>query len=217
MQAALPDWARRLVLAFNEIVCYHNPTYFSQGGIWMLFPELEFPLKDGRTAVFRSPVEADVPQMVDYLVKSAGETDFLMNYPEERSSLTYEREKAFLERVVASESDTMIVCLVDGKLVGTCQITLEQQIKTRHRATVAIGLLQEVWGQGIGTRMFQELLKIAENSPYVTQVELEFIEGNSRARGLYEKMGFRIAGVHPNAIRLKDGTMLNEYLMIKEL
>jgi hypothetical protein len=30
-------------------------------------------------------------------------------------------------------------------------------------------------------------------------------------------MGFRIAGVHPNAIRLKDGTMLNEYLMIKEL
>ena len=27
----------------------------------------------------------------------------------------------------------------------------------------------------------------------------------------------RITGVHPNAIRLKDGTLLNSYTMIKEL
>ena len=33
----------------------------------------------------------------------------------------------------------------------------------------------------------------------------------------YEKLGFRIIGVKPNAIRLKDGTLLNEYSMIKEL
>lgn len=49
------------------------------------------------------------------------------------------------------------------------------------------------------------------------QIELEFVEGNVRARQLYEKMGFRITGVRPNAIRLKDGTLLNEYTMIKEI
>ena len=36
-------------------------------------------------------------------------------------------------------------------------------------------------------------------------------------RFLYEKMGFRITGVTPNAIRLKDGTLLNEYVMIREI
>lgn len=49
------------------------------------------------------------------------------------------------------------------------------------------------------------------------QMELEYVEGNSRARALYEKMGFRITGVRPNAIRLKDGTLLNEYTMIREI
>ena len=48
-------------------------------------------------------------------------------------------------------------------------------------------------------------------------MELDFVEGSTRARALYEKMGFRITGVKPNAIRLKDGTLLNEYSMVKEI
>ena len=46
---------------------------------------------------------------------------------------------------------------------------------------------------------------------------MEFVEGNVRARALHEKMGFRITGVRPNAIRLRDGTLLNEYMMIREI
>ena len=65
--------------------------------------------------------------------------------------------------------------------------------------------------------MFQELIRIAENNPNILQMELDFVECNSRARALYEKMGFRITGVRPNAIRQKDGTLLNEYSMIREI
>ena len=65
--------------------------------------------------------------------------------------------------------------------------------------------------------MFQELIRIAEENPNLIQIELDFVEGNSRARALYEKMGFKITGVKPNAIRLKDGTLLNEYSMIREI
>jgi RimJ/RimL family protein N-acetyltransferase len=67
------------------------------------------------------------------------------------------------------------------------------------------------------TRMFREMIRIAEANPNLLQMELEFVEGNARARALYEKMGFRITGVHPNAIRLKNGTLLNEYSMIREI
>ena len=42
-------------------------------------------------------------------------------------------------------------------------------------------------------------------------------EMEARMNELYEKMGFRIYGIRPNAIKLKDGRLLNEYLMIKEL
>ena len=90
-------------------------------------------------------------------------------------------------------------------------------MKTRHRAVVAIALLKEFWHQGIGTRLFQELIRIAEENEHILQMELDFVEGNSRARALYEKMGFRITSVKPNAIRLKDGTLLNEYSMVREI
>ena len=61
--------------------------------------------------------------------------------------------------------------------------------------------------------MLTELVDVAKARPEVRQVELEFIEGNSRAQALYEKVGFRVVGVHPDAFVLKDGTMKNAYLM----
>ena len=48
-------------------------------------------------------------------------------------------------------------------------------------------------------------------------MELDFIEGNVRARALYEKMGFRITGVKPDAICQKDGSYRNQYMMVKRL
>jgi len=183
----------------------------------MVITEREFKLKDGRTAVIRSPRDEDVQGMLDYLYKSAAETEFILRYPEECVKYTPEGEKALFDRVNVADNEAMLVCTVDGVLAGNCQIVWKNNIKARHRASFAIALLKEFWGLGIGTKFFEELIKIAEDDGKILQCELEFIEGNSRARALYEKMGFRIAGVHPNAIRLKDGTMLNEYLMIKEL
>ena len=109
------------------------------------------------------------------------------------------------------------MCVVDGKVIGNCEISFYTGMKTKHRATVAIALISKFWNQGIGTKMFEEMIRLAEEREEVMQMELEFVEGNSRARHLYEKMGFRIAGVHPNAIRLKDGRLLNNYLMIREM
>ena len=183
----------------------------------MMIQEIAFTLKDGREAVIRSPRDEDIQGMLDYLYVSAGETEFILRYPEECGKYTPEGEKALFDRVNASENEAMLVCLVDGKVAGNCQIVWKTGIKVRHRAFVAIALLKEYWNQGIGTRMFQEMIRIAESNENILQMELEFIEGNARARALYEKMGFRITGVHPNAIRLKDGTLLNEYSMIREI
>ena len=90
-------------------------------------------------------------------------------------------------------------------------------MKMKHRAAVAIALLREYWNQGIGTQMLQEMIHIAESFEDVIQIELEYVEGNIRARHLYEKMGFRITGVRLDAIRLKNGSLLNEYMMVKKI
>lgn len=183
----------------------------------MIVENIEFKLKDGRRALIRSPIDRDIPEVLEYLYISAGETDFLLRYPEECTKYTAEGEKALFDRVNKADNEAMLVCLVEGKIAGNCQITWNNGLKTRHRASVAIALLREFWNQGIGTRLLQELIHIAESNRNIIQLELDFIEGNTRARTLYEKMGFRITGVKPNAIRLKDGTLLNEYSMIRTI
>ena len=183
----------------------------------MIIQDIEFILKDGRKALIRSPKDEDIPGMLDYLYISAGETEFILRYPEECGKYTPEGEKALFDRINASENEAMLVCLVDGKVAGNCQISWKTGIKTRHRATVAIALLKEYWNQGIGTRLFQEMIRIAEENENILQIELEFVEGNDRAKALYEKMGFQIVGKKPDAIRLKDGTLLDEYDMIRKI
>ena len=183
----------------------------------MIIKDTAFTMKDGRKALLRSPKDEDIRGVLDYLYVSAGETEFILRYPEECGKYTYEGEKALFDRINASDNEAMLVCIVDGKVAGNCQIAWKTGIKTRHRASVAIALLKEFWNQGIGTRMFEEMIRIAEANENLIQMELEFVEGNTRARALYEKMGFRITGVNPNAIRLRDGTLLNEYCMIREI
>lgn len=183
----------------------------------MIIDEVRFKLRDGREALLRSPKEEDVESTLEYLVVSAGETDFILRYPEECGKYTPEGEKKLFEQKNESSNEAMIMCVVDSKVVGNCGISFFKGMKTKHRASIGIALISEFWNQGIGTKMFEEMIHLAENREDVLQIELEFVEGNARARHLYEKMGFRITGVRPNAIRLKDGTLLNEYTMIREI
>jgi ribosomal protein S18 acetylase RimI-like enzyme len=64
--------------------------------------------------------------------------------------------------------------------------------------------------------MFREMIELAREWG-VEQLELEYMEGNERGIRLYEKMGFRTVAELPHAIRLRDGTYLREFTMIKTL
>lgn len=182
----------------------------------MLFEPREIKLKDGRTAVLRPPTKEDAAPMLDVMRQMSGETDFILSGPEEWDDATMEGEEAFLESRRADTSQCFIVAEVDGKLAGNCCVAYHLRKKVRHRASVAIGLLKEYWNLGLGTALFEQMIETAKNWG-CTQLELEFVEGNTRARALYEKMGFAIVGVKPDAFRLKDGMMLREYSMVKKL
>ena len=183
----------------------------------MIINDVWFDLKDGRKALLCSPKEEDAESTLEYLRISAGETNFILRYPEECGKYTLESEKKLFEQRNESPNEAMIMCIVDGRVVGNCEISFRTNLKTKHRASVAIALISEFWNQGIGTKMFEEMIRLAEERGDILQMELDFVEGNSRARALYEKMGFRITGVKPDALRLKDGTLLNEYMMVRKM
>ena len=78
----------------------------------MLIPEIAFTLKDGRKAVLRSPRDEDIPGMLECLYVTAGETEFILRYPEECGKYTPEGEKALFDSLNASPNDAMLLCLV---------------------------------------------------------------------------------------------------------
>jgi hypothetical protein len=84
----------------------------------MIIQEIVFTLKDGRPALLRSPRDEDVRGVLDYLYVSAGETEFILRYPEECGKYTAEGEKELFDRINASDHEAMLVCLVDGKVAG---------------------------------------------------------------------------------------------------
>lgn len=182
----------------------------------MLIQDKLIMLKDGSTAVLRSPREEDAAQLLELLRITAGETDFLLRAPEE-CDLTEDQERDWVRDCRESEYVCAIVCEVEGIIAGNCEVRFNKRLKIRHRASVGIGLKQRYWNLGIGTAMFEELIRIAREKEGVTRMELEFAEGNERGRALYEKMGFQVTGCRPDAFRLKDGSLLDEYMMVKVL
>lgn len=179
-----------------------------------MFPR-NITLKNGASAVLRTAVPEDAPRMLAYLRVCAEETDFLLRVPEEWD-IPVETEKALLQDMARQTDQLMVVCDVNGEIAGTCQVACMNRLKTRHRATVSIALRRAYWGQGISGVMFEEMEAFARERG-VTQLELAYIQGNERARHLYDRMGFVETGRGPDATRQRDGTLADEIFMMKKL
>ncbi len=180
----------------------------------MIFEQRKVILMDGTEAIFKTPEPEDAPKMLEYIKTACGETNFLARYPEEWENESDEKERAWVERIRTSPDTVDIACLVDGKIVGNCELNFRGSIKTAHRAIIAIAVIKDYWSRGIASIMFEEMIAAAI-SRKTEIMELEFVEGNERARHLYEKFGFRIVSERPKMFKLKDGTYLSEFYMQK--
>lgn len=181
----------------------------------MQFTPKTILLKDGREAVLRSPTPEDAAALLDYLRGCAEESDFLLCYPEE-CPVDVGQEQAFLEREINSPDSLMIACFVSGEIAGNCNLVFNSRLKMRHRAGLGVAVRKNYWCLGIGSALLNELAGLARERG-VSLLELEFIEGNTQARALYEKLGFRIVAVRPDAYRTREGKPLAEFVMAKEL
>ena len=169
-----------------------------------------------RTLTLRSPAPEDAAVMLAYLRTACGETDFLLSCPDE-ISYTEEEEAALLRRWCEAADEVMIAVFDGGRVVGTVSVTaVGSKSKTRHRASLGITVLRELWGFGLGRRLMREAEAAARDMGFA-QIELGVFSENARAIRLYETMGYSVYGRVPDAFRLRDGSRQDELLMAKPL
>ena len=175
----------------------------------MIFEEKKITLKNGINAVLKTPEAKDAKTLLDNVKITAVETDFFSRTIEDWESFTVEDEEKWIKNIRESDNSLVITCFINGEAAGNCDITFKSGSKTSHRATVGIAIQKKYWNIGIGSAMFEELIKAAKEHTGTEIVDLEMIEGNNRAKALYEKFGFKIVCVKPNFFKTKDGTYQN--------
>ena len=182
----------------------------------MRFPEREITLKDGRTCILRPTAPEDSEAMIEYMRKTAGETEFLLRYPDE-VNFTLEGERELLGRFIEEPGHVMMVATVDGKVAGNSSFSgIGAKRKILHRCSLAIALYKEYWGLGIGTAMIGYQTELARQIGF-EQMDLEVVAENEQAKALYRKCGFVETGRRYHALKFDDGTYHDEILMVKVL
>ena len=157
-------------------------------------------LKNGKECVLRNGRPEDAEAVVEMVVRTHEETDFLLSYPDEHA-FTKEEEVKFLAAKDESEKEIYIVAEIDGVIVGSAGTDGRgDREKLRHRAEFGIGILKEYWGLGIGKALTQACIGCAEEAGF-GQLELAVVADNQAALSLYEKCGFQIYGRNPRGFR----------------
>lgn len=163
----------------------------------------------------REIIPEDAGSFLELARRVDAESDYMLMEAGERNiSLGQQRRK--LEQMEQDGHSTILVAEnMEKELVGYLAAFSGNARRTRHSAYLVIGIVKEYHGQGIGTRLFQELEKWAVKQGTI-RLELTVVCQNQAAIALYEKMGFRVEGTKRASLMI-NGTPQDELMMSKLL
>ncbi|WP_432663900.1 GNAT family N-acetyltransferase [Wukongibacter baidiensis] len=125
---------------------------------------------------------------------------------------TVMKSENFLKNI---DSDThMLVAEADGKVVGIVGLNIMKNPRMRHSASLGISVRKEYQGQGIGRKLMEKILDVADNWLMIIRIELGVLEDNENAMKLYKSFGFEVEGKKKYAIA-RNGVYVDEYLMAR--
>ncbi|MFL6246567.1 MAG: GNAT family N-acetyltransferase [Thermoanaerobaculia bacterium] len=118
---------------------------------------------------------------------------------------------------VARWSDGVIGAFEDERLVGIVGVLQARHEKSRHKAHVwGMYVLPAFRNRGIGAELLDAALRHVRSLAGVSTVHLSVTSAAPAARHLYERAGFEVWGVEPDALR-HAGDSVDEYHMALRL
>ena len=112
------------------------------------------------------------------------------------------------------EGAPQFVALVDGQVVGWCDVKPHTHQTLRHGGVLGMGIVREHRGRGLGGELLQETLAAARTWG-MSRVELIVRADNDPAIALYRKFGFELEGRLRRYIR--SDTDFQDALMMAKL
>jgi RimJ/RimL family protein N-acetyltransferase len=161
------------------------------------------------TLTIRTAVIADAPVLWAAEQQTSRTPGLLAQHPGE---IPVQRFAAKIDALATR--GRYVVAELDGTIVGHALLEpLGDLAATAHVFTLAIVVHPGMLGQGIGSALLAHLLDWAERDDRVWKIELRVRATNTRAIGLYRKLGFLEEGRFRLRIRLANGAFLDELSM----
>ncbi len=161
-----------------------------------------FKSKKGREVIVRTVKRSDLEELRKFANDLIDEDTFIML---SGKKITSEEEKKYLQTVfeqVKKKHKIYLVASVDGKIAGTTDLR-RQEKRESHVGEMGISLAPLYRGEGIGAGLFQALIDETKKIG-LKLLYLPCFETNKVARSMYEKLGFKYAGVVPGMILFKN-------------
>lgn len=125
---------------------------------------------------------------------------------------TVMKSESFLKNLDADSH--LLVAELQEKVVGVVGLNIMKNPRMRHSASLGISIRKEYQGQGIGKKLMEKILDLADNWLMLIRVELGVLEDNEKAMNLYKSLGFEVEGKKKYAI-VRNGKYVDEYLMAR--
>jgi len=143
----------------------------------------------------------DYKELLDFMKKVKGETNFLLGYPNE-IKMSYEDEKEYIKKVKSSETSNHFVAIKGNKIIGCTSFNGNTARKMKHYGTIGISVLKEYWGQGLGSALMEELLSWAKDYSPLEKIKLAVVQENVAAIALYKKFGFEVVAIEEKEMKV---------------
>ena len=173
-----------------------------------------FTSKKGRQVVFRYPKEDDTKAMLQFINELISEDTFITAHSQFK---TEEEEQQYLDNLLEEVDLGKKIHLaveVDGKYAGNGELR-KQPHRKAHVGELGISLRKEFREDGIGTELLKTLIELGK-AARLRLLTLNVFETNHHALHLYQRLGFRRAGMVPGAIHFK-GEYVGEVKMYLSL
>ena len=126
-------------------------------------------------------------------------------------SLRLEQRMKSLSKL--GENDHYMVAERAAQVVGVAGLTVGTG-RLRHTGSLFVYVARQHQGQGIGTRLVQTLLDLADQWLLLRRVELTVLTENEGAKHLYERLGFVVEGCRKMSV-ISQGELKDEWLMAR--
>ncbi len=153
------------------------------------------------------PVRIEDAEAIWEIARQQGVIETTLALPSDRLA---SRAKRLAE---LGPDDHWLVAVAGDAVVGLAGLNVGTG-RLRHSGYVFLFVAREHQGQGIGTRLLEALLDLADNWLLLRRVELTVMVGNDRAKQLYERLGFVVEGRRKMSV-IAEGELKDEWLMAR--